>query len=118
MSLNGKVVVVIGATGVVGSGICRAFLDAGAFVVGVSRSAEKFDELEKTLGLTTSDAFATAVGDFKDEASSGLAMAAIDRAPTRARRLPPPRRRSARTSTALPAPGRLGRSSTPSPGRV
>ncbi|MDP3506122.1 MAG: SDR family oxidoreductase [Myxococcales bacterium] len=79
-SFTGKTVVVLGATGVVGSGICRAFLDQGAFVVAVSRSAGRFDELSKTLALKASDGFATAVGDFKDEASSGLAMAAIDRA--------------------------------------
>jgi NAD(P)-dependent dehydrogenase (short-subunit alcohol dehydrogenase family) len=79
-SFTGKTVVVLGATGVVGSGICRAFLDQGAFVVAVSRSAGRFDDLSKTLALKASDGFATAVGDFKDEASSGLAMAAIDRA--------------------------------------
>lgn len=80
MSFQGKTVVVIGATGVVGSGVSKAFLDQGAFVVGVSRSAAKLDELKKTLQVTSQDAFATAVGDFKDEATAALAVAAIDRA--------------------------------------
>jgi NAD(P)-dependent dehydrogenase (short-subunit alcohol dehydrogenase family) len=79
-SFQGKSVVVVGATGVVGSGICKAFLEQGAFVVGVSRSAAKLDELKKTLGVTGQDTFAAAVGDFKDEATSALAVAAIDRA--------------------------------------
>ena len=37
MDMQGQTVVVGGATGVVGSGAARAFLDAGATVVGVSR---------------------------------------------------------------------------------
>lgn len=80
MSFQGKTVVVIGATGVVGSGVVRSFLHHGAFVVGVSRSAEKLNELKTTLKLNPNDAFATAVGDFKDEATSARALAAIDAA--------------------------------------
>lgn len=80
MSFQGKTVVVIGATGVVGSGLCRAFLDQGAFVVGVSRSAEKLAELKKTISLKPGEAFATAVGDFKDDTTSGRALASIDTA--------------------------------------
>lgn len=79
-SFEGKSVVVLGATGVVGSGVARAFLDQGAFVVAVSRSAEKLTELRKTLGVKAGDAFATAVGDFKDDATAARAMAAIDAA--------------------------------------
>lgn len=79
-SFNGKAVVVLGATGVVGSGICRAFLDEGAFVVGVSRSASRLDELKKTLQLKPTETFVAAVGDFKDESSTGRALAAIDAA--------------------------------------
>jgi|JI10StandDraft_1071094.scaffolds.fasta_scaffold55022_4 NAD(P)-dependent dehydrogenase (short-subunit alcohol dehydrogenase family) len=78
MSFQGKTVVVVGATGVVGSGICRAFLDQGAFVVGVSRSAEKLEELKKTISVKPGETFATAVGDFKDDTTSGRALAAID----------------------------------------
>jgi NAD(P)-dependent dehydrogenase (short-subunit alcohol dehydrogenase family) len=80
MSFQGKSVVVIGATGVVGSGICRAFLDQGAFVVAVSRSAQKLDELKKVISLKAGEPLVTAVGDFKDDASSARAMAAIDSA--------------------------------------
>ncbi|MBE2251859.1 MAG: SDR family oxidoreductase [Myxococcus sp.] len=80
MSFNGKTVVVLGATGVVGSGLCRAYLDAGAFVVAVSRSAERLNELKKTLSVRPTDAFAVAVGDFKDSTSTGRAQVAIDAA--------------------------------------
>lgn len=80
MTFQGKTVVVVGATGVVGSGISRAFLDQGAFVVGVSRSSEKLEELKKTISLKPGETFATAVGDFKDDSTSGRALAAIDAA--------------------------------------
>jgi NAD(P)-dependent dehydrogenase (short-subunit alcohol dehydrogenase family) len=51
MELQGQTVVVGGATGVVGSGAVRAFLDAGTTVVGVSRSPERLKTLEAVLRL-------------------------------------------------------------------
>jgi NAD(P)-dependent dehydrogenase (short-subunit alcohol dehydrogenase family) len=77
---TGKTVVILGATGVVGSGAAKAFLDAGAFVVAVSRSAAKLEALKQALKLAPGAAFATAVGDFKDETTTGRAMAALDQA--------------------------------------
>ncbi len=44
---KGKVAVVLGATGVVGSGAVHEFLRQGATVVAVSRTAAKLDELQK-----------------------------------------------------------------------
>ncbi len=80
MSFAGKSVVVIGATGVVGNGVVKSYLDAGAFVVAVSRQAEKFAALKDTLRITAEHAFATAVGDFRDDTSTARAGSAIDAA--------------------------------------
>lgn len=46
MSVSGKNVLVLGGTGVVGTGIINAFLEAGAHVIAVARSASKATELE------------------------------------------------------------------------
>ena len=65
MGLDGKAVVVGGATGVVGSGAVRAFLDAGATVVGVSRSEQRLAEL--AAGLPDGADFRGVVGDPVDD---------------------------------------------------
>lgn len=65
MDMHGQTVVVGGATGVVGSGAVRAFLDAGATVVGVSRSAQRLAELQA--GLPDGTDFRGVVGDPVDD---------------------------------------------------
>ena len=70
MSFQNRVVVIIGATGVVGSGVVRKYLDAGATVVGVSRSASKLEQLKQQMKIQASEPFLSVVGDFKDEASA------------------------------------------------
>jgi NAD(P)-dependent dehydrogenase (short-subunit alcohol dehydrogenase family) len=65
MELHGQTVVVGGATGVVGSGAVRAFLDAAATVVGVSRSAQRLEELQA--GLPAGADFRGVVGDPVDD---------------------------------------------------
>lgn len=75
--LAGLHAVVLGATGAIGSGAVRKFLDAGATVVGVSRSAERLRDLEARLQLGPSDRFLGVVGDFRDEASAEAAAAAV-----------------------------------------
>lgn len=70
MTFAGKNVVVLGATGVVGSGVVRKFLDAGATVVGVSRSADKLARLREQMQIGADAAFREVVGDLRDEASA------------------------------------------------
>jgi NAD(P)-dependent dehydrogenase (short-subunit alcohol dehydrogenase family) len=77
MSLSGQVVVVAGATGVVASGATRKFLDAGATVVGVSRSRDKLAELAKTLKISPSESFIPVAGDFDSETSAEATRAAV-----------------------------------------
>ena len=48
-----KVIVIAGATGTVGSGIVRAYLNEGAQVVGISRSAQKLEELRETISINS-----------------------------------------------------------------
>lgn len=77
MSFQGKVALVIGATGVVGSGVVRKYLDAGATVVGVSRSQEKLDQLKKTIEIGEKEPFFGVVGEFTDEASAERVKRAV-----------------------------------------
>lgn len=70
----------LGATGVVGSGVVRKFLDAGFTVVGVSRSADRLDDLRRRLQIGAGEAFLAVVGDFTDEASATAAARAVDAA--------------------------------------
>ena len=78
MSFQGKTVVVIGATGVVGGGIVRKYLDAGATVVGVSRSIDNLTKLKVLHGIGEGVDFHEVVADFKDEPSAHAAKQAID----------------------------------------
>jgi NAD(P)-dependent dehydrogenase (short-subunit alcohol dehydrogenase family) len=77
MSFENRVVVVVGASGVVGSGIVRKYLDAGATVVGVSRSSSKLDQLKQQMKIQSSERFVPVVGDFKDETSTDAAKKAV-----------------------------------------
>lgn len=70
MSFHGQTVVVLGASGVVGSGVVCKFLGQGATVVGVSRSQQNLERLIAQMGLfkAVEDArFVPVVGDFQDE---------------------------------------------------
>jgi NAD(P)-dependent dehydrogenase (short-subunit alcohol dehydrogenase family) len=78
MSFQGQNVVVIGATGVVGSGVVRKYLDAGANVIGVSRSAENLAKLKQQIGIKDSEPFQGVVGDFKDDSSAASVKGAVD----------------------------------------
>jgi len=77
---NPQVAVVLGATGVVGSGVVRKFLDAGATVVGVSRSAAKLEQLRRTLEIGEAEPFHGVVADFTDEEAAVAARQAVDEA--------------------------------------
>src|SRR3989442_14940959 len=50
MAIESKIVIVTGATGFLGSEVCRAFLEAGATVVGVYVLDKELPFFEKTLG--------------------------------------------------------------------
>ena len=65
--LRNKVIVVGGATGTVGSGVVREFLNAGSIVVGISRSSAKIEELKKTIAIKPEDQFLSIIGDFNTE---------------------------------------------------
>lgn len=77
MTLASKNVVVIGATGVVGSGIVRRYLDAGATVVGVSRSADNLARVAEQMKIGDSEPFLRVVGEFRDEPSATAAHKAV-----------------------------------------
>jgi NAD(P)-dependent dehydrogenase (short-subunit alcohol dehydrogenase family) len=77
MSFERKTVVVVGATGVVGSGIVRKYLDAGATVIGVSRQEGNLSRLKDTIKVGAGEAFRGVVAEFKDEASAAAAGPAI-----------------------------------------
>lgn len=70
MSFTGKVVLVIGATGTVGSGVVRKFLDAGATVLAMSRSGAKIEKLKQDISIADSEPFLSVAGDFQDEESA------------------------------------------------
>jgi NAD(P)-dependent dehydrogenase (short-subunit alcohol dehydrogenase family) len=77
MSFKDKVVVVLGATGVVGTGVVRKYLDAGATVVGVSRSAGKLEDLKKRIDIKAAEPFLSVEGDFQDEAQASRTREAV-----------------------------------------
>lgn len=77
MIFAGKNVVILGATGVVGSGVVRKFLDAGAAVVGVSRSADKLMRLREAVKIGVEEPFQGIVGDFRDEVSAAEVRRAV-----------------------------------------
>ncbi|MEZ4293922.1 MAG: SDR family oxidoreductase [Polyangiaceae bacterium] len=77
MSLEKKNVVIVGAAGVVGSGVVRKFLDAGATVVGVSRKAENLAKVRETVKIGAGEPFLGVVADFKDEGTAEAAGKAV-----------------------------------------
>jgi NAD(P)-dependent dehydrogenase (short-subunit alcohol dehydrogenase family) len=77
MSFNNQVAVVIGASGVVGSGVVRKLLDSGAEVVAVSRSAANLERLREQIKVSASEPFLPVVADFKDPSTAEQAHAAV-----------------------------------------
>lgn len=77
MSIEHQTVVILGATGVVGSGVVRAYLNQGATVVGVSRSADKLNQLKQQLDIKDSEPFLGVVGDFTDEPTAESTQHAV-----------------------------------------
>jgi NAD(P)-dependent dehydrogenase (short-subunit alcohol dehydrogenase family) len=77
MSFDGQTVVIVGATGTVGSGVVRKYLDAGARVVGVSRSQDKLGQLAETLKIAKGEPFVPVVASFDSEVAATAAKEAI-----------------------------------------
>lgn len=77
---EGETVAVAGATGVIGSGVVRRYLEAGATVIGVSRSAEKLERLSRTLRPEDPGRFLPVTGDFDSEESAAASRAAVQKA--------------------------------------
>jgi NAD(P)-dependent dehydrogenase (short-subunit alcohol dehydrogenase family) len=81
---TGQVVAILGATGIVGSGVALKYLEAGARVVAVGREGKKLESLSATLtkvgAKLSKDNWVTVVGDFTDEKASKAAADAIVKA--------------------------------------
>lgn len=76
--LSGKVAIVTGATGGIGEATAKLFLQEGATVMLIGRSAEKLRETRARLGA--SDNLADFVADATDESATAAAVAATIKA--------------------------------------
>lgn len=74
MRLQGKVAIITGATGGIGEATARRFLEEGARVMMVGRSAQKLRESRERLGPQTS--LAHHVAEASDEAANAAAVGA------------------------------------------
>ena len=72
--LNGKVAIITGATGGIGEATAKRFLEEGASVMLVGRSAEKLGETRERLSAFND--LATSVADATDEQATAAAVAA------------------------------------------
>ncbi|MEP6786991.1 MAG: SDR family NAD(P)-dependent oxidoreductase [Acidobacteriota bacterium] len=72
--LEGKVAIITGATGGIGEATAKRFLEEGASVMLVGRSAEKLDETRER--LSGFDNLAASVADATDEEATAAAVAA------------------------------------------
>jgi len=71
--LSGKIVVVLGATGIVGSGAVFNYLADGATVIAVGRDKKKLEELAKKQGDNAKHVIPVVFSEYNDEkAVSGL----------------------------------------------
>ncbi len=77
MHKESSTVLVIGASGVVGSGVARRFIDAGATVIAVSRSLDRLDKTRAQVGISREAPFIPVAGDFADEAMAERTKAAV-----------------------------------------
>lgn len=74
-SLSGKVAIVTGGSGTLGSTISKAYLDAGALVVLVGRSAKKLAEVRAKLGVP--DRVMSIVADVADANQINAMVASV-----------------------------------------
>lgn len=77
MNLNGKVIIVTGASGAIGSAICRRFAQCGAKVVAAARGLDKLEALACQIKADGGEAAAVQV-DVTDKAScANMAQEAV-----------------------------------------
>lgn len=79
-AFEGAAVAVVGATGVVGSGVVRGYLEAGATVVGLSRSARKLERLSRSLPADDPGSFLPVTCDFDSDESAATSRVAVETA--------------------------------------
>jgi NAD(P)-dependent dehydrogenase (short-subunit alcohol dehydrogenase family) len=77
---SNKVIVIAGATGTVGSGVVRAFLNEGAHVVGISRSTENLEKLRNTLSIKPDEPFYSIAGDFNNDTEAAITVESVKKA--------------------------------------
>lgn len=75
-ALEGRTALVTGASGNLGTAVCRRLLAGGAKVAGLVRSEAAGEELRAALGAA--ERFAPIVGELTDEASAESAVAAVE----------------------------------------
>ncbi|KAM6946384.1 rhamnolipids biosynthesis 3-oxoacyl-[acyl-carrier-protein] reductase [Aplochiton taeniatus] len=77
MSNAGRVVLVLGGAGTVGSGIVKALLDKGFKVAVISRDNSRLDRLREFVSPNTEDSLTTIVGDVGSEEGAEVAKQAV-----------------------------------------
>nr|XP_060644441.1 uncharacterized protein LOC132783328 [Anolis sagrei ordinatus] len=76
-SLEGRVAVVLGGAGVVGSGIVKALLEKGFQVAVISRDESRLEKLKQFLSPSACDRLHTFVGDVGSEEGAELAKGTL-----------------------------------------
>jgi NAD(P)-dependent dehydrogenase (short-subunit alcohol dehydrogenase family) len=78
VDLSGRVVLIVGATGGVGSVVARRFVEAGARVALVSRSHDKLEDLAASIGVSDEDCYLHAC-DLRDPGDARTAVTEVIR---------------------------------------
>lgn len=78
--MQGKNVVIIGASGIIGKGASYQFLNQGAQVVAVSRSAETAQTIQKSFSAEQQKQVLGVVGDFSNDAGANSSLIQIKEA--------------------------------------
>ena len=77
MSLHGKNIVIIGASGIIGKGAALRFLDQGARVIAVSRSAATAQAMYASFSAEQQRRVMAVEGDFSNDVGASAALARV-----------------------------------------